>query len=85
MGFKESSFWKWWKEYGKHFEALAIIILLISVWFVYSQNNKLSVEIKQNCGWGDEDYFCFCEKSEAMELKNKASSPGGFLNVTLDK
>ena len=70
MGFKESPLWIWWKEYGKHIEALFIILLLSAVWFAYSENNKLSVDIKNNCGWGEEDYYCYCERSKAMEIKN---------------
>ena len=31
-------------------------------------------EINENCGWGEDDYYCFCEKSEAMEIKNKIES-----------
>ena len=34
-------------------------------------DKELKQEISQNCGWGEEDYYCYCEKSKAMEIKNK--------------
>ena len=24
-----------------------------------------------NCGWGEENYYCFCEKSIVNQLENK--------------
>jgi hypothetical protein len=61
---------RFWAEYGKHIEAVIVILLLITVWYSYNKNNKLQKEIKENCGWGEEDYYCYCEKSEASRIKN---------------
>lgn len=49
MAFKDSAFWIWWSEYGKHVEALAIIILLFSVWFAYRENSSSLKEVKEFC------------------------------------
>ncbi len=52
------------------FIALGVLILLIILCFQLIEGNKLRTEISQNCGWEDEDYRCFCEKSEAIAIKN---------------
>lgn len=75
MDFKDTPFWKWWREYGKHLEAVAIIILLITVWYAYSDNSKLQKEISLSCGWGEENYQCFCQKDEALAIKDKIDNP----------
>lgn len=88
MDFKNSPYWIWWKEYGKHIEALAIIGLLILVWFAYHENNNLSEEIKNSCGWEREDYRCYCEKSDVIEIENKIKNelnPDGILDVKLGR
>lgn len=48
MTFKESALWIWWKEYGKHIEALIIILLLITVWFSYHKNTNELRDAKEN-------------------------------------
>lgn len=53
------------------FIALGVLILLIILSIQLSNGNELKEEISQNCGWGNDDYKCFCEKSEAMFIKNK--------------
>lgn len=53
------------------FIALGVLILLIILYVQVSQGNELRTEISQNCGWGEDDFKCFCEKSEAMVIKNK--------------
>lgn len=49
MSFSETPFWIWWREYGKHFEALAIIVLLIILWFVYADNSTKLEETQESC------------------------------------
>ncbi len=53
------------------FIALGVLILLLILAFQLYQGNNLRTEISQSCGWGDEDFRCFCEKSEAMAIKAK--------------
>lgn len=49
MDFKDSAFWIWWKEYGKHIEALLIIGLLIMAWMSYTENSKQLKEAREVC------------------------------------
>lgn len=49
MSFKESEFWIWWKEYGKHFEALSVIILLIFTIYHYYDNTTTLKEVQISC------------------------------------
>lgn len=60
------------------FIALAVLILLILLSVQLMKGNELRTEISQSCGWGEEDYRCFCEKSEAMAMKNKMENNVSF-------
>ncbi len=53
------------------FMVVGVIIILGIICLQLSNGNELREEISQNCGWEEEDYRCFCEKSEAMAIKNK--------------
>ena len=54
---------------------------------------NLKEKINENCGWGEENYKCYCEKSEAMAIKNKIDNLQNNLienwsvpdNVTMDR
>lgn len=63
--------WSFWKKYENHITALTIIFFLLFVAYYMFTDLQLKQEIKENCGWGEEDYHCYCEKSEAMRIKNK--------------
>lgn len=52
------------------FIALAVLIALVVLIFQLIEDNELKKEISQNCGWGEENYRCFCQKSDAMEIMN---------------
>ena len=58
------------------FIAIGIFIMLIVIGTLLFREQNLKQEISENCGWGKDDYFCYCEKSAAMELKNKAEMTG---------
>lgn len=82
------------ETYKKHFqliqviEGIAIIVLLISIWNVQLNDKELKQEISKNCGWGEEDYYCFCEKTEASLLKEKfelEQTGLGEINVSLSR
>lgn len=60
------------------FIALAVLILLLILVVQLYNGNELRTEISKNCGWEDEDYRCFCEKSEAMAIKNKMDNNFSF-------
>lgn len=53
------------------FIALGVLIIMIILCVQLYNGNELRTEISQNCGWEYEDYRCFCEKSEALAIKNK--------------
>lgn len=82
------------KEWSMHLQALSIIILLIVVWLTYANSINIQKEIALNCGWEEgDDVQCYCEKSKAMEIKNKMETPimpyslniSGLENVEVDK
>ncbi len=64
-------FLPFFRRYIEPFIALGVLILLILLSVQLSNGNELRTEISANCGWGEEDYRCFCEKSEAMVIMNK--------------
>lgn len=65
---------------------IAIVVLLVAIWNVQLNDKELKEEISLNCGWGEEDYYCFCEKSEAQELRNLFEQNGEdyeyYVNLT---
>lgn len=60
------------------FIALGVLILLLILAFQLYQGNNLRTEISQTCGWGEEDFKCFCEKSEALAIKAKMDNNVSF-------
>jgi len=68
---EKSKFTIFFRKRIEPFIALAVLILLIILAFQLYHGNNLRTEISQNCGWENEDYRCFCEKSEAVEIMNK--------------
>ena len=52
-------------------EGICIIILLIGVWIMFFHSSAIQKEISENCGWGEEDYECYCQKDIALALKNE--------------
>ena len=86
----EDKFMIFFRKRIEPFIAVAVLILLGILLFQVMQGNELREEISQSCGWGEEDFHCFCEKSEAMAIKNKLENPygdkfNGVVNVPLDK
>lgn len=66
----ENRFWIFWKKYGDHITAPLILIALCILANGLYEDNRLQKEVSLNCGWGEEDYKCYCAKSEAMKIKN---------------
>jgi len=58
------------------FIALGILISLLVTATLLYQENKISKEISKTCGWGDEDFYCVCEKNLAFELRNILEDQG---------
>ncbi len=66
------------------FIAIGIFIMLIVIGTLLYREQQLKKEISQNCGWGKEDYYCYCERSDAMEVKNKMEGTGlSSLNLSV--
>lgn len=77
------------RKYIEPFIALGVLIILVLLYIQVTEGNELREEISQTCGWGEEDYRCFCEKSEAMSIKNKMDNldivDEGSLYVSIDR
>ena len=78
----EFDFFRFWKKYGEPFTAISILCFIVFSVVMIKQDRALKEEINLNCGWGEEDYQCYCEKSQAMEIKNKMES-GGFQGLNI--
>ena len=61
-------FTTFFKKRIEPFLALAVLIVLIILAVQLYQGQQLRKEVNQNCGWGDENYRCFCQKSEVEAL-----------------
>lgn len=65
------------------FIAICILIMLIVLGTLLVKEQQLKKEISENCGWGEDDYYCYCEKSDSMKVKNKMEMSGlSSLNVS---
>jgi len=62
-------------------EGIFILLLLVGLWVYFYHDYNIKKEINENCGWGEEDYYCFCEKSESMAIKNKLESPNNPFRI----
>lgn len=67
--FRDSGLWKWWKNYGEHFTAPLILIALIILGYQLYVDDQLKENISENCGWGKDDYQCYCVRSQYENLK----------------
>jgi hypothetical protein len=59
------------KKYIEPYMVIAVVILLLTLAVLLYQDNQLKKEISQNCGWGEDDYRCYCEHSYINELYNE--------------
>jgi len=64
--------------------AVMVMIMLIILVSELAQYNKLQKEINENCGWTDENYKCYCQYSEVMELSMENILYGDGNDVPLD-
>jgi len=82
MSLTDNTLTTWWKQYGQHIVAFIVVVLLLASAIGLYTHNKLQEEINENCGWGEDDYYCFCEKSTAMEMRNNIDD--GIITINLD-
>lgn len=59
--FTSSKEWIWWMKYGKHIEALAIILLLIFTFSSYHNNTEKLKEVEKTCPCA----FQYCVKNKS--------------------
>ena len=74
MSLEDNSTYKFFMKHQKLIsliEGVCIIILISGLWFMYFADAEMKRQINENCGWGEEDYQCFCQKSDAIALKNE--------------
>ena len=78
-------FIEFFEKWIKPFIAIAILIMLILVGSLLLREQNLKERISENCGWGEEDYYCYCERSEAVAIRNKLNGVIGIDDVELDR
>ena len=76
-------FVKFFEKWIKPFIAIAILLMLILVGSLLLKEQDLKERINENCGWGEEDYYCYCEKSDVIAIENKIK--GIVPRVKLDR
>lgn len=57
-------------------EGIFIIILLIYMDAYVIKDHIIKKEIAKNCDWGEEDFFCICERSDAVAIRNELEGRG---------
>jgi len=83
MGLDNNEFWIWWKKYGEHLTAPLILIALIILGVQLHRDNVLKEEISENCGWGEDDYQCYCVRQQYQDLKDKYEGVVDLSNFTI--
>ena len=75
-------FTKFFKKWIEPFIAVGIFIVLILILFALSNEQELKRNISESCGWADEDYRCYCQKSDVIGIENilKGSLEGLYNN-----
>ena len=63
-------FTTFFKKRIEPFIAIAVLIIVIIIFFQLKSGLELREEISKNCGWENEDYRCFCEKTDALRIKS---------------
>ena len=63
-------------------EGICIITKISMLWISLHRSNVLQEEISENCGWGKEDYECYCQKDSALTLKHELENREIKINLT---
>lgn len=71
---------KFYKKYVEPFVAIFVLVLLCMVAKGLYDYKNLQQEINQSCGWQDEDYRCYCRKSEISEIERQVINERGAIN-----
>jgi len=73
MALEDNSTYKFIMKHKKFIqivEGFLIIILIAGLWVMFFTTQDLKHEISENCGWGEEDYECYCKKTDVDILKS---------------
>ena len=70
---------KFYKKFIEPFTAVAVLIMVVILVLQLVAYNNLQEEISQNCGWGEDDTRCYCEKGVVVAWEN-----GFKLNLSLN-
>lgn len=57
------------KKWIEPFLAIFVVVLLVMVVRGFVEHRSLQEEIRDNCGWAEEDYKCYCRKNEVEEIE----------------
>lgn len=57
------------KKYILPFVAIFILVLLFMTVRGLRDYKLLQEKINDNCGWGEEDYQCYCEKNDVQAIE----------------
>ncbi len=57
-----------YKKWIQPFLAIFILVLLFMAVKGLMDYKNLQEDIKENCGWEDEDYKCYCRSSDILEI-----------------
>ena len=86
MALEDNKYYKFFMKHRKVIsliEGICIIILISGLWIMYFSSSELQKEISENCGWAEEDYECFCKKSDAIAMKNELQ--GGRNDIVIEE
>jgi len=73
------------KKYIEPFVGIAVVCLLLILAGLLYQDNQLKKEISEECGWGEDDYICYCEYSDINRIKNELGENLIIENVEVDR
>ena len=76
-----------YKKYIEPFIAIAVLLGLIYAGIMLNENYQAKKDIAAECGWGDEEVRCVCEKRDVITAEKLRYNEIGdiVLNVSLDK
>jgi hypothetical protein len=63
------NFQEFWHKYNQTITSVSIIIFLVFAVTMIIKDHNLKLEINDNCGWGEEDYECYCKKDTVNAIK----------------
>lgn len=74
---------KFFNKYIQPFLAIFIFVFLIIIINGLYDYKSLQKEISENCGWQEETYRCYCEKSVVLDIESVAMNYPSMPNISL--